>query len=107
MKKWPGVNFWTQERVKLPPFNTHAFHRVAFQDEDVIIGFFTFGSRAAETLTIDDVGFLTAYFFPHVDFGSAALAYDIVGRDAVQSALPGMYDTFLRIRKGGGSCAGA
>jgi len=103
MKKWPGVNFWTKVRMELPPFNTHAFHRVEFQGDDVIIGFFEFGSRTAETLTIGDVGFLTAYFFPHVDFEAAALAYDIVGREAVHNPLPNMHDTFLRIRKGGGA----
>ena len=99
MKKQPGVNFWTKERVELPPFNIHMFHRVDFRSDDVIIGFMEFGDRSPETLTADDVGFLTSYFFPPNSFEGTAFSYDIVGRDAVQTALPGMRDTFLRIRK--------
>jgi hypothetical protein len=102
VKTMPAVNFWTKERVMLPPFNYHGFHRVDFQSDDIIIGFMDFGSRTAETLTTDDIGFLTSYFFPPRQFEGAEFAYDIVGRAEVQTALPGMRDTFLRIKTVGG-----
>ena len=100
MKQKPGINFWTKEPVEALPFNIHMFHRVDFRNDDVIIGFMEFGDRSPETLTIDDVGFLTSYFFPPNSFKGTEFSYDIIGRDEVQTALPGMCDTFLLIRKG-------
>ena len=98
MKKLPRyINYWTQETVELPPFNIHGFHRVGYQDGDVIIGFFTYGNRTAETLTEDDIRFFTGFFFPSVEV--AKLTFDIVGREAVQSPIAGMHDSFLRIRR--------
>jgi hypothetical protein len=106
MKKRADLNFWTREPVDVPPFNVHTFHRVDFRSDDVIIGFHEFGDRAAETLTVGDVRFLTSYFYPPAQFEGAKFSYDIVGRDAVQTSLPGLRDTFLRIRKkGDAGCA--
>jgi hypothetical protein len=96
MKTIQAVNFWSKEPVKVPVFNINGFHRVDFQNDDLIIGFFEYGNRTAETLTAGDIDFLTSYFCKFID---AELAYDIVGRDAVRSNLPNMRDTFLRIRK--------
>jgi len=90
------VNFWTNEPVEVPVLNIHGFHRVGYRDGDVILGFFTCGNRTAETLTPDDIGFFTAFFFPSVE---AKLAFDIVGREAVDSPIAGMHDSFLRIRR--------
>ena len=94
MKTVPGINFWTKEPVKVPPLNIHGFHRAGYGD--VIIGFFTYGNRTAETLTDDDIRFFVGFFFQGDDTG---LSFDIVGRDAVHSRVGGMHDTFLRIRK--------
>ena len=94
MRTIQSVNFWTNESVRLPAFNIHGFHRVDFQSDDLIIGFFEYGNRTAETLTADDIRFLTSYF---CHFSDAELAYDIVGLDMVRSNLPNMRDTFLRI----------
>jgi len=99
MKKYPAVNFWTRERDELPMFNMNAFHRVDFQSDDIIVGFFTYGNRTAETLSEDDIEFLTAYFLPCYDFAEKVLTYEIVGRDEVHSSLLEMHDMFLRIRK--------
>jgi len=88
------INYWTEEPVEVPPFNIHGFHRVGYGD--VILGFFTYGNRTAETLTADDIRFFIGFFFQGDDTG---LAFDIVGRDAVHSPVAGMHDSFLRIRK--------
>ena len=90
------INYWTKEPVEVPTFNIHGFHRVGYQDGDVILGFFTYGNRTAETLTPDDIQFFTGFFFPSVD---AELTFDIVGREAVHNPIAGMHDSFLRIHK--------
>lgn len=94
MKTTQAGNFWTREPVRVAPLNVHGFHRVGYGD--VVIGFFTYGNRTAETLTDDDIRFFTGFFFQGNDEG---LAFDIVGRDAVRSPIAGMHDSFLRIRK--------
>jgi len=91
------INYWTKEPAEVSPFNIHWFHRVGYRDGSVIIGFFTYGNRTAETLTEDDIGFFTGFFFPSVE--ATELAFDIVGREAVDSPIAGMHDSFLRIRK--------
>jgi hypothetical protein len=100
MKLNRSVNFWTKAPVEVPALNMNNFHRVNFQSDDLIIGFFKHGNRAAETLTADDMRFLTSYYCQHSEFEGAELAFDIVGRDMVRNPLPNMRDTFLRIRKG-------
>jgi len=96
VKTKESVNFWTKAPVEVPVFNINSFHRVDFQNDDLIIGFFEYGNRTAETLTAGDIEFLTSYF---CHFSDAELAYDIVGRDAVRSNLPNMQDSFLQIRR--------
>ena len=99
MKTIRSINFWTKAPVEVPVFNINGFHRVDFQNDDLIIGFFSHGNRTAETLTADDIAFLTAYYCQHNEFTGLELAYDMVGRDVVQSSLPDMRDTFLRIKR--------
>jgi hypothetical protein len=95
-----ALNFWTDEPVEVPALNMNSFHRVDFQNDDLIIGFFEYGNRAAETLTAGDIDFFLTYYCKFSGLGGAELLYDIVGRDAVRNNLPNMRDTFLRIRKG-------
>ena len=95
MKLSRSVNFWTKAPVEVPALNMNNFHRVDFQSDDWIVGFFKHGNRAAETLTADDIQFLSSYYCQR----NEGLAYDIVGRDVVRDSLPDMRDTFLRIKK--------
>lgn len=99
MKMKQTINFWTKEPVEVPPLNIHGFHRVDFQSDHLIIGFFEFGNRAAETLTADDMRFFIGYYCKFSGLDGADLAYDIVGADVIHNTLPNMQDRFLRIRK--------
>jgi hypothetical protein len=99
MKTKQAVNFWTREQVMVPPLNVNWFHRVDYQNDGIIIGFFDYGSRTVETLTCGDIQFLTGFYCGNNHFTGVDLTYDIVGRDTVQNALPNMRDTFLRITK--------
>jgi hypothetical protein len=99
MKMMQAVSFWTKEPVQAPTLNINGFHRVDFQSDDLIIGFFECGNRSAETITDDDMRFFLMYYCMFSGLDGSAFLYDIVGLDMVRNHLPNMRDSFLRIRK--------